>query len=185
MRNSTRFTLRSAQFTRIMLVVVCVQFVACATTYDMPVMYKKNYVPGTHDSLRFDGYYTSKWDMEMTERVIPIYLYRNGSVWFGEQKILIDSAEQMIQKGVSHSWGNFQIKADTIFIERFLKEEAVNNYRRITLKGIIHSESILWIQREVNRQNPVAAGYTTIFMPGSFKPDSTGNWTRTRPQYNK
>lgn len=159
--------------------------VACAVTYDMPVMYKKNYVPGTHDSLRFDGYYTSKWDMNMTERVKPIYLYRNGSVWFGEEKILIDTAEEMIRKGVAHSWGNFLVNADTIFIERFLKDESVNNYRRIALKGVIHSGSIHWIQREENRENPATTAYSTIFITSTYKPDSTGNWTRTRPQYNK
>jgi len=144
-------------------------------------MYKKNYVPGTHDSLRFDGYYTSKWDMDMTERVKPIYLYRNGSVWFGEQLILIDSVEEKIRKGVEHSWGNFKVNADTIFIERFLNEESSNNYRRMTIKGIIHSGSIRWIQKETNRQNPVGTSYTTIFREATYKPDSTANWTRTRP----
>src|ERR1044072_5242742 len=167
------------------VVLVSIVFTACAVTYDSPVIYHKYFVPGTHDSLLFDCYYTSELDMKMTERVKPIYLYRDGSVWFGEELLYASTAEAVIKKGVSHSWGNYKVTADTIFIERFLKEDAVNNYRRVTIKGVLNSNSIHWIQREENRQNPVTTGYTTVFRAGSYKPDSTENWTRTRAQFNK
>ena len=165
--------------------IVFVFVVACAVTYDMPVMYRKNYVVGTHDSLRFDGYYTSKWDMEMTERVRPIFLYRNGSVWFGEQLMQHNVVQETIQKGTSFSWGNYKVDGDTICIERFNFDNSTNNYRRVTIKGIIGSQKIHWIQREENRMNATVTDNTTIFLTSTYKPDSSGNWTRTRAQFNK
>lgn len=185
MKNSTQFTVRSAQFPLVTMLVTCVLFIACSVTYDMPVIYKKNFQPGTHDSLRFDGYYTSEWDMQMTERVKPIFLYRDGSVWFGEELMHYDVAQETIKKGTSFSWGNYKIDGDTIYIERFNLDKSTNNYRRVIIKGIVLSKQIKWIQREENRQNPVATAYKTNFMASTFKPDSSANWTRTRAQYNK
>lgn len=156
----------------------------CAVTYDLPVMYKKNYVPGTHDLLRFDGYYSQ----ELNDFKKPLYLYRDGSVWFAEVMILNALSDATVSKGdrsIQFSWGNYKIDADTIYIERFNRQENTNNYRRITLKGVIQKDAIHWIQREENRINPVVVNYDTKFHATASKPDSTGNWTRTRAQYNK
>lgn len=157
---------------------------ACSVTYDLPVMYRKNYVPGTNSLLHYDGYYTQ----ELGDFKKPFYLYRDGSVWFAEVMIMNATSDATIAKGdgsIQYSWGNYKVDGDTILIERFNKQENTNNYRRITLKGIVQTDAIHWIQREENRMNPVAINYETKFHPTTSKPDSTGNWTRTRPQFNK
>jgi len=167
-----------------LLLIVSFVFTACAVTYDLPVMYKKNYVPGTHALLRFDGYYSQ----DLSDFKKPLYLYRDGSVWFAEVMIMQATSDEIIAKGdraIQYSWGNYKVDGDTIYIERFNRQENTNNYRRITLKGIIKTDAILWIQREENRQNPVKVNYETTFHATTSKPDSSGNWTRTRPQYNK
>jgi hypothetical protein len=167
-------------------VIICIAFLfgACSVTYDLPVMYKKNYVPGTNILLRFDGYYTS--GIEGTEK--PLFLYRDGSVWFGETYVTQSVAEIELAKkepNLAHSWGNYKVDGDTILIERFNRQETTNNYRRIILKGIIQMDAIHWVSREENRLNPVVVNYDTKFHATTSKPDSTGNWTRTRAQYNK
>jgi hypothetical protein len=174
----------STQFSGLPLLVLCVLFVACATTYDMPLMYKKNYVPGTNEKLRFDGYYYSGTERGWT----PMFLYRDGSVWFGEMRYTLNLLDVELAKknpSVPHSWGNYKIDNDTILVERFKRIESSNNYRRITLKGIIRTDLINWILYEENRMNPDTVNYNSAFHPFSPKPDSTENWTRTRPQYNK
>lgn len=158
---------------------------AACISYDAPVIYHKNFQPGTNDSLRFDGYYTADWDMKMTERVKPIYFYSNGSVWFGEELCYASVVNESVKKGLAHSWGNYKIDGDTIRIERFHKAANSDNYNRITLKGVIMKDKIHFMEREEDRQNPVKTGYTVSFYADSYKPDSTENWTRTRPQYNK
>ncbi len=169
---------------KLLLISFPILFAACSVTYDLPVMYKKNYVPGTHDLLRFDGYYTQ----ELNDFKKPFYLYRDGSVWFAEVMIMKATSDDVISKGdraIQYSWGNYKIDGDTIYIERFNKQENTNNYRRITLKGIVQTDAIHWILREENRINPVVVNYDTKFQVTTSKPDSTGNWTRTREQYNK
>jgi hypothetical protein len=164
--------------------VVIMFLVACAATYDMPVMYKKNYVPGAHSLLRFDGYYYSGNERGWT----PMFLYRDGSVWYGEMRYTLHQLEVELSKknpSVPHSWGNYKIDNDTILIERFKKIESTNNYRRISLKGIIRADIINWILYEENRMDPDTINYNSVFKAFSPKPDSTGNWTRTRAQYNK
>jgi hypothetical protein len=167
----------------ISIAVILVFVVACSATYDLPVLYHKNYVPGTHPLLRFDGYYTQSDQVKK-----PVYLYRNGSVWFAESAVPKGVSDATIANGnagVRYSWGNYKISADTIYIERFHRAENSNNYRRITLKGIIRTDLIHWIQREENRQNPDTVNYDTRFFPTATKPDSSANWTRTKAQYNK
>ncbi len=158
-----------------------ISLVACSVTYDVPLMYKKNYVPGTHALLRFDGYYLQPASANMVK---PIYFYRDGSAFVYE--IGWDSTAT---SGIPHttpaSWGNYKIDGDTIVLERFNFEQNTNNYRRITLKGVVLNNSIKWILREQNRQNPDVLNYETKFRAANEKPDSSGNWTRTRPQYNK
>lgn len=159
--------------------------VACAVTYDVPLLYKKNYVPGTHSLLRFDGYYAHETNPSTRK---PFFLYRDGSVWFSENYVDEGPLRVELAKkdpNIVHSWGNYKVEADTIVIERFHLEDNTNNYRRITLKGIILDGSIKWILREQNRQNADTLNYETKFRATTSKPDSTGNWTRTREQYNK
>lgn len=165
--------------------VIVAMCAAACISYDQPVIYHKNFQPGTHTLLRCDGYYTPEWDMNMTERVKPVYFYSNGSVWFGEELCQYNVVNESVKKGLAHSWGNYKIAGDTIYIERFQKKENSDNYNRVTLKGVISTDNIKWVQREEDRMNPVAVSYTTIFKANSYKPDSTQNWTRTRVQYNK
>jgi hypothetical protein len=184
MKNSTQFTVRSTQFTRITLIGICILFIACAVTYDMPVMYKKNYVPGTHALLQYDGYYYTGNERGYS----PMFLYRDGSVWFGEMRYLLTYLDIELAKkvpNVQYSWGNYQIDKDTIVVERFKLFSNTNNYRRITLKGIVRKDVINWFLYQENRMNPDTVNYNSVFKSYSPKPDSTKNWTRKRPQYNK
>jgi len=150
----------------------------------MPVVYKKNYVPGTNTMLNFDGYYSESRENQLK----PVFFYRDGSVWFAETFTVYSLAQIELNKNdpsIAHSWGNYKIEADTIYVERFHLSENTNNYRRIILKGVLQVNAIRWIQREENRQNPVKVDYYSTFTAHSPKPDSSGNWTRTREQYNK
>lgn len=160
-------------------------FVTACLSYDQPLIYHKNFQPGTNALLRFDGYYTPEWDMQMTQRVKPVYFYSNGSVWFGEELCQQTIVTESVKQGLAHSWGNYKIDGDTVYIERFQKKENSDNYNRVTLKGVIGKDNIKWMQREEDRMNPVKVDYTTAFYANSYKPDSTQNWTRTRVQYNK
>lgn len=169
---------------KISVIAACLLFAACGVTYDLPVVYHKNFQPGTHALLRFDGYYSQA----MEGKVKPFYLYRDGSVWFGEAWTAANIASVELAKkdpAIAHSWGNYKVDADTILIERFNRVENTNNYRRIITRGIIGSNTIQWFERQENRQNPVKTDYQTTFVASSAKPDSAANWTRTKEQFNK
>lgn len=158
-------------------------FWSCVS-YDAPVIYHKNFQPGTHDSLRFDGYYY----LGNERGYAPMFLYRDGSVWYGEKRYQLNFLETELAKknpSIPHSWGNYKIDNDTILVERFKKIESANNFRRISIKGIIRGGMINWILYEENRLNPDTVNYNSIFKAFSPKPDSTLNWTRTHPPYNK
>lgn len=154
-------------------------------SYDQPQIYHKNFQPGTHPLLRFDGYYTSTFEAKMTERAKPLYFYRDGSVWCGESLIHMNSVDSLIRKGTPHSWGNYKIDEDTITVERFFQEENTGNYNRIILRGVIQKDNIHWLTRRFHDGKGDSVNYDMKFIPHSFKPDSTLNWTRTRKQFNK
>src|SRR5688572_20371191 len=117
MKNSIHVTIRNAQLRLAMMLLISALFVACAVTYDMPVMYKKNYVPGTHALLRFDGYYYSGNERGYN----PMFLYRDGSVWYGEMRYTLPRLDELLANKnptLPHSWGNYRIDHDTILVER-------------------------------------------------------------------
>lgn len=164
------------------LIVICAG-IACVS-YDAPQIYHKNFRPGTHPLLRFDGWYTPVTNVP--GMIKPVFFYRDGSVWFGEQAFSSTDNDVAIGSGtIAHSWGNYQIIADTILLERFYKAETSDNYNRIILKGIIQTDNIHWILRTADRENPDTVNYDMKFEEHKVKPDSTRNWTRTRPQFNK
>jgi hypothetical protein len=146
----------------------------------MPVIYHKNYSPGTNDKLRFDGCYLQR--MQSTN-VKPLYLYKNGSACFAENQV--DSNLIGLSNAILYSWGNYKVIADTIFVERFYKEDAGNNFNRIIMRGVISENRIDWNLRTFHRSKPDTVSYTSRFKAATFKPDSTQNWTRTREQYNR
>lgn len=159
-------------------------FYACVS-YDKPLIYHKNFQPGTHPLLRFDGYYTTTSTYLLNGKIRLVFFYRDGSVWFAEQDIPAANVDVIYSSATVHSWGNFQIKADTILLERFVQEANTGNFNRVILKGIVKTESIQWVQRTYHKSNPDSVNYDMIFQPHGRKPDSTQNWTRTRRQYNE
>jgi hypothetical protein len=66
----------------ILLIVTC-------TTYDNALIYHKNFKPGVHPLLRFDGYYSDTLGpksnphsaMETGDAIKPVFLYSNGSAF--------------------------------------------------------------------------------------------------------
>jgi hypothetical protein len=161
--------------------VACMTMAGCVS-YDSPELYKKNFQPGTHALLRFDGWYLQP--SSQSGSVKPIFFYSNGSVYFAEAPFPASiNALQMITQ--PHSWGNFRIDGDTILLERFYKAETSDNYNRILMKGIVERDNIHWIFREAHREDPEALNYDTKFEQHAVKPDSTKNWTRTYPPFNK
>lgn len=167
-------------FSSIICSSVCI-IIGCVS-YDKPVIYHKNFQPGSHPLLRFDGWYIAESKNNVSK---PIFLYSNGSAWFAEQPIQLETADELIKAGIAHSWGNFQINADTILVERFHQEEKTGNFNRIIMKGIVGDDQIHWIERTFHKDNPEKVNYVVTFQPRTYKPDSTKNWTRTHPTYNK
>jgi hypothetical protein len=168
------------------LVFAAVLFLVTCTTYDNALIYKKNFQPGTHPLLRFDGYYrdVNSTDFTMSSRVKPFFFYTNGSVFVTEKATAEPFTEAWIRTSeASGSWGNYKIDGDTIYLERFLLN--ANNYERIVLKGAISEGQIRWTKRKERGDAYQPVDYTLTFTPFSAKPDSTKNWIRTKKKYNK
>lgn len=160
---------------------LCILLAGCVS-YDAPHLYKKNFVPGTHELLRFDGWYLQP--SSKSGFIKPVFLYSNGSVWFGEAPFSASTADAQIATQ-PHSWGNYRIAGDTILIERFYKAETSDNYNRILMKGVVQRDNIHWVYREAHREDPEVLNYDTPFEQHAVKPDSTKNWTRTYPPFNR
>lgn len=165
------------------MVLALVGIISCVS-YDAPLIYHKNFQPGTHPLLRFDGYYSTE---SPTGKIRPVFFYRDGSVWFAEADIdpvSLDAQVLSDHTNARHSWGNFKIDADTIYIERFVQETTTGNFNRIILKGTMCENKIHWIQRTYHRSAPDSVDYGIYFHEHLTKPDSTQNWTRTKKKYN-
>lgn len=154
--------------------------ISSCVSYDMPVIYHKNFSPGTNDKLRFDGCYIQRMQ---GKNVKPVFLYANGSACVAETQI--DSNLVSVPDAAVYSWGNYKVNADTIIVERFYKEEAGSNFNRILMRGVIGKDRIDWNLRTFHRSKPDTVSYTSHFKYAYAKPDSTKNWTRTREQYNR
>ncbi len=163
----------------IALLTLSLLIVACVS-YDMPVIYHRNFSPGTNDKLRFDGCYIQPMQ---GKNVKPVFLYANGSACIAETQI--DSNLVSVPDAAVYSWGNYKVNADTIIVERFYKEEAGSNFNRILMRGVIGENRIDWNLRTFHRNKPDTVSYTSYFRYAGVKPDSTKNWTRTREQYNR
>ena len=160
-------------------------FLPTCITYDPAIIYHKNFQPGTHPLLRFDGWYTPVVEWALYGRVKPIFFYRDGSVWFGEYMMSSDDVDSLAQTGAPHSWGNYRINGDTIELERFSNGMTGNNYNRIILKGVIMQDEIEWITRTFHRNSPDSLRYPIIFQAHAAKPDSSLNWIRKKKKYNE
>lgn len=152
-------------------------------TYDQPLIYHKNFQPGTNEKIRLDGYYSEPKGGTGAEMMLafvqPVFLYADGSVFYA-RKVYTAIDDPKTMEG---SWGNYQIKGDSIYLERF--DLVQTNYRRIILRGTIDDKNIHWTSRKDHNDSYSSVDYTMKFWPCSIKPDSTLNWTRKRKKYNQ
>ena len=175
-------------------VFLILSIIAC-TTYDSALIYHKDFHPGNHPLLKFNGYYSDTVRMRdaygtLEKQVRPVFFYANGSAYAADNYISegkFTSAVNLYGAGmtkiVEGSWGNYLVSADTIILEKFQLIE--NNYVRIIQKGVISQNSIHWFTRKYHREDYKPVDYSATFAPCSSKPDSTKNFTRTLQIYNK
>jgi hypothetical protein len=139
--------------------------------------------------LRFDGFYA---DSAFASNATypggavgyPVFLYSNGSAFCGKGVFDLNemSSKPFIDKMLG-GWGNYLIGHDTITIEKF--EPIQNEYKRVIIKGIISKDQITWFSRKERRYAEQPLTYSVHFHESSVKPDSTKNFTRIWPKYNK
>ncbi len=161
-------------------------FLVTCTTYDNALIYQKNFQPGTHPLLRFDGYYrdVNATDYTLSSRVKPFFFYTDGSAFITERATAEPFTTTWIKTAeASGSWGHYKIDGDTIYVERFLL--SASNYERIILKGTIAENQVRWTKRKERGEAYQPVDYTVTFTPFSAKPDSTKNWIRVKKKYNK
>lgn len=158
---------------------------ACLTTYDSAIIYHKNFNSGSHPFLRFDGYYRdslgAKGAIEMWK---PVFLYQNGSAFSCDNYIAFNDLENNLKnKTLKGSWGNYLMTADTIQLEKF--QLIKSNYTRIILRGVISEGKIHWTSRKDHNESFKPVDYTVTFHTYPLKPDSTKNFIRTKEKYNQ
>jgi hypothetical protein len=171
----------TAAFLFLLLIVTC-------TTYDSAIIYHKNFKPGTHALLRFDGYYddttvNSQKD-EYAPSVKPVFFYSEGSSFSTNNRVAASTLPQLIKTNrLFGSWGNYLVKGDSITLEKF--QLIKSNYVRIILKGFISEKQIHWTSRKEHNETFKPVNYSIYFQPFSSKPDSLRNFTRTKEKYNQ
>jgi hypothetical protein len=154
--------------------------------YDPPFIYHKNFSPGTHPGLRFNGYYAEPFyaitEPAATEIVKPVYFYAEGSAFSANRAVSISQLNDSLQGW----WGNYKILGDTILYERYQENRGTANYERVILKGIICTDTtgIRWVARKERNRAYEKIDYRMKFYPSAFKPDSTQNWTRKVKKWN-
>ncbi|CAN5424074.1 hypothetical protein BH09BAC5_BH09BAC5_18800 [soil metagenome] len=163
-------------------------FLITCTTYDNAQIYHKNFVPGNHSLLKFNGYYSDTISSPAADGsndvlVRPVFLYANGSCFSANNSLSRQLLNTQKVENINGSWGNYLVNADTILLEKFQLIE--NNYVRIIMKGLISKNQIHWFARKFHREDYNAVDYSALFMSHSSKPDSTQNFTRTLKIYNK
>lgn len=164
--------------------------VAC-TTYDSAIIYHKNFRPGSHPLLRFNGYYADTVriaknqspysDLPTAHSVKPVFFYADGSCFSANKYEAVFTVNNSTT--LDGSWGNYLIKGDTIRVEKF--QMVKSNYRRIILKGVITTDKIHWLTRQEHNEAEKPVDYSIDFNPSKSKPDSLRNFTRTKEKYNK
>lgn len=164
-----------------------VLIVTC-TTYDSAIIYHKNFKPGSHTLLRFDGYYDDttalRGNKELASSIKPIFFYSEGSVFSTDNSIEKSTLETLIKTHrLFGSWGNYLITGDSIQLEKF--QHIKNNYVRIILKGVISEKQIHWTSRKDHNEAFKPVDYSVYFQPFKFKPDSLRNFIRTKEKYNQ
>lgn len=163
------------------------------TTYDNAEVYHKNFQPGSHTLLQVNGFYTDTLRKAAntsghlsTLEVKPMFLYADGSAWSANHYVQTALFQPLqYNNPQDYSWGNYKIKGDTIFIERFTLNPNSGAYERIILRGIVVFNGIKIIGRRERKMPEVTVNYNMVFMPFSSYPDVTGNWIRSKKKYNK
>jgi hypothetical protein len=160
--------------------------VAC-TTYDPALIYHKNFRPGHHPLLRFDGYYDDTLSTirdEQPETTKPVFFYAEGSGFAADQPVQASLLTQLIKTNhLKGSWGNYLIKGDSITLEKF--QLVKSNYERVILKGVVSEERIHWTSRKEHNEAFKPVNYSIYFKKFSPKPDSLRNFTRVKEKYNQ
>ncbi|GAB4140803.1 MAG: hypothetical protein Fur0041_16010 [Bacteroidia bacterium] len=165
---------------------------ASCTTFDNAEIYHKNFSPGTHPLLRFDGYYSDTLRKKnnvsgnlSTMEVKPVYFYDNGSAFSYNNYSQAGLINSSVQDKSIGSWGNYLIKGDTLLLEKFVFNPNSGNHERIIMKGAIQEGRIIWVARKEHNESFKPVNYSMVFFPNASKPDVSGNWIRTKKKYNK
>lgn len=161
------------------------------TTYDSAIIYHKNFRPGTHPLLRFNGYYDDTTRPAAMADVPylpppakPVFFYAEGSCFSTDNNVIAPYLPELIRTNrLFGSWGNYLIKGDSITLEKF--QEINSNYTRIILKGVISENKIHWIRRSEHNESFKPVDYSIYFKPFPQKPDSLRNFIRTKRKYNQ
>ena len=165
-------------------------FFCTCQTYDNAIIYHKNFNSGTNPLLKFNGFYSDSAPPSSnefnvpSELVRPVFFYADGSAFATTNFNWLTGMDEIVKGNrLNGAWGNYLISGDTIQLEKFQLIE--NNHVRIILKGIISKDQIHWIKRKYHREGYQSVDYSIYFHPYAAKPDSTLNFTRTLPIYNK
>ena len=166
--------------------------VAYQCTYDRSLIYYQNYTIGENDSLKINGYYSSKSSITTTEGrkefMYPIFFYEDGSViYMGAFKDSLELRKRIIDnsKSVWGYWGNYIINNDSIFIETIGSYGGSFHHERRTQIGLIKNDSILFFQNVDRKGNIEEINDTICFSKFDLKPDSSSNWIRNKKRLDK
>lgn len=165
---------------------ILVLLLVTCTTYDNAIIYHKNFRPGNHPLLRFDGYYSDTLGPKPASKLVenpvkPVYFYADGSAFSTDNYVAY--YEMLNAKTLKGSWGNYLIKGDSIQLEKF--QLTGSNYVRIILRGVISTGKIHWTGRKEHEESFKPVDYSVFYQVYSTKPDSLRNFTRTKGKYNK
>ena len=156
-------------------------------------LYKKDYSPGDHEELNFNGYYDhsvviynrTNYGKKIIDPVQPLFFFSDGSVCYDFMGSEKDSLFTYLNKPekMSLTWGNYKVIEDTIIIESLQWSQGYifMKYKKLVEKGIIYQDSIYVF--EIQGANYINKR-TLYFSRFDRKPDSTLNWIRKTEYYN-
>lgn len=139
--------------------------------------------------IALNGYFYTVWNNKYYD---PIFLYENGVVLHGfneKYELGIDSLDRKLssssiidnndyEKEVRYIWGLYQIKGDSITIERYAVPIFGERYQTYVGKGVIinNQRFVLTHVRFIKDGREKAIRDTFNFRPLPVKPDSTNNF---------
>jgi len=139
--------------------------------------------------IALNGYFFTVWNNKYYD---PIFLYENGVVLHGfneKYELNIDSLDRQFlshsflnnngyREKVRYKWGLYQIKGDSIIIERYAVPIFGERHQTYVAKGVIinNQQFVLTHVRFIKDGREKAIRDTFNFRPLPIKPDSTNNF---------